>query len=150
MRFVTGLSDPPAELDLDALREAVAIQEVALAVLFGSYAAGLQGSLSDLDIAVRFRSDVPRSRRLELLDELTVDIVEATGIEAVDLLELDTAGPAVGYAALADGILLRGDRSTAIDLETAFLLRTLDFQQVKQTWDRALDARLREDAYGRP
>lgn len=149
MRFITGLSDPPADLDLDALRVAVAADEIALAVLFGSYAAGDQGPFSDLDVAVRFRPGVPRSRRLELLDALTVAIVETTGIEAVDLLDLDAVGPAVGYAALSTGTLVHGDRSAAIALETSFLLRKLDFQRVKQAWDRALDARLREGTYGR-
>lgn len=150
MRFVSSLAEPPKDLDLDALRDAVAVDEVALAVLFGSFAAGDQGPLSDLDVAVRFRDDVPRSRRLELLDDLTVAIVSATAIEAVDLVDLETVGPAVGYDALANGVLVYGDRSAAVDLETVLLLRTLDFQPVKRAWDRALDARLRNGSYGRP
>lgn len=150
MRFVTGLTDLPADLDLDALREAVAIDEVELAVLFGSFAADDQGPLSDLDVAITFDDGVSRSRRFELLDALTVDIVTATAIEAVDLIDLDTVGPAIGYEALANGTLLYGDRSAAIDLETTFLLRKLDFQPVKRAWDRALEARLRDGRYGRP
>lgn len=150
MRFVSGLTEPPKDLEVDTLREAVAVDEVALAVLFGSFASGDQGPLSDLDIAIKFRDEVPRSRRLERLDGLTGAIVTATGIEAVDLVDLETVGPAVGYDALAHGVLLHGDRSDAIALETAFLLRKLDFQPVKRTWDQALDARLREGRYGRP
>lgn len=150
MRFVRGVRDPPADLDRDALREAVAVDEVSLAVVFGSYGAGDAGPLSDLDVAVRFREGVPRARRLELLDELTVAVVDATGVEAVDLLDLDAVGPRIGYEALADGGLLYGDRAAAVDLEAAFLLRKLDFSPVKRAWDRALESRIRDGSYGRP
>lgn len=150
MRFVPGIEDPPANLDLDAVREAVAVDEVSLAVVFGSYAVGEAGPLSDLDVAVRFRDEVPRTRRLELLDELTVAIVDETGVEAVDLLDIDAVGPRVGYEALAYGALAYGDRAAAVDLEAAFLLRKLDFRPVKRAWDRALESRIRDGSYGRP
>lgn len=149
MRFVSGLRDPPDNLDLDALRDAITIDEVEMAVLFGSFAAGTQGPLSDLDIAIKFHESVSRSRRFKLLDELTIEVVSVTSIEAVDVLDLDSVGPAIGYEALRSGTLLYGQQSEAIDLETAFLLRKLDFQPVKRAWDRALQARLRDGSYGR-
>lgn len=149
MRYVSGLSGPPTDVDLDALREAVERDEVELAILFGSYATADQGPLSDLDLAVRFEPDVTRARKLALLDDLTVTITDATGIEAIDLIDLDAVGPAVGYAALSEGTLVYGDRSAALDLECKFLLRRLDFQPVKHAWDQALETRLREDTYGR-
>lgn len=150
MRFVRGLSDPPADLDLARLQEAVAIDEVRLAVLFGSYATGDAGSLSDLDIGVWFRDETTRSRRIELLDEITVAIVDATGIEAVDLVDLEAVGPRIGYEALATGTLIHGDQSVADAIETTFLVRKLDFQPVKRAWDRALESRIRDGTYGRP
>lgn len=150
MRFVEELSTPPGDFDVDALRETVATDEVRLAVLFGSYATGDQGPLSDLDVGIAFDDNVPWARRLELLDALTVAITDATGIEAVDLVDLETLGPAVGYDALSTGTLVYGDPGEAVDLETAFLSRKLDFQPVKRRWDRALDARLRDGTYGRP
>lgn len=150
MRFVRGLTDPPETLDVESLRNAVAMDEVTLAVVFGSYAAGDPGPLSDLDVAVRFRSNLSRARRLELLDELTVAIVDATGNEAVDLIDLDSIGPRLGYEALAEGLLVHGDRTEAVELETKFLLRKLDLDPVKRAWDDALDARIRDGTYGRP
>lgn len=150
MRFVPGIEDPPANLDLNAVRDAVAVDDVSLAVVFGSYAAGEAGPLSDLDVAVRFRDGVPRARRLELLDELTVAVVDAAGVEAVDLLDLDAVGPMIGYEALANGVLVYGDRAEAVDLEAALLLRKLDFRPVKRAWDRALESRIRDGSYGRP
>lgn len=150
MRFVPGIEDPPANLDLNAVRDAVAVDDVSLAVVFGSYAAGEAGPLSDLDVAVRFRDGVPRARRLDLLDELTVAVVDAAGVEAVDLLDLDAVGPMIGYEALANGVLVYGDRAEAVDLEAALLLRKLDFRPVKRAWDRALESRIRDGSYGRP
>lgn len=150
MRFVRGLSDPPANLDLSRLREAVAVDEVRLAVVFGSYAAGNAGTLSDLDVGVWFQDGITRSSRIDLLDELTVAITDATGMEAVDLVDLAVVGPRLGYEALATGTLIRGDPSMADALETRFLVRKLDFQPVKRAWDRALDARIKGGTYGRP
>lgn len=150
MRFVRGRSDPPDTLDVDAVREAVAIDGVSLAVVFGSYAAETAGPLSDLDVAVSFEPSIDRERKLRLMDELTVAIQDATGVEAVDLLDLDTAGPTIGYDALAHGILVYGERDTAIDLEARFLVRKLDFRPVTRAWQGALDERLREGTFGRP
>lgn len=150
MRDVRSITDPPADLDFGALRDAVAVDEVDLADVFGSSATGDQGPLSDLDVALLFREDVPKERRLELLDELTVAIIDATGIEAVDRLDLDTVGPRIGYEILAKGSVVVGDEQTATDLEVRFLVRKLDFQPVKRPWDDALDERIRNDTYGRP
>lgn len=149
MRYVRGIADPPTDLDFEALRAAVAVDAVTLAVVFGSYASGDQGPLSDLDVAVRFRDDVPRESRRQLLDELTVEIIDAAGIEAIDLLDLDTVGPRLGYEILSKGELVVGDAYEAVELETRFLLRKLDFQPVKRAWDDALDERIRDGTYGR-
>lgn len=149
MRFVRQRSGPPEDLDLDPLREAIGEYPLSLAVLFGSHATDTVHSLSDLDVAVAFDDDVARERKLRLLDELTVAIQRATAIEAVDIVDLDTVGPAVGYAVLRDGILLRGDPDDALDREAAFLVRKLDFRHVKREWDAALEARVEEGRFGR-
>lgn len=149
MRFVPTVTDPPEDLDLEALRSAVAVDEVELAVVFGSYGTGDQTELSDLDVAVRFRNDLSDPTRFALLDDLTVAITEATGFEAVDLVDLHSVGPRLGYDILSTGTIVHGDRSAAVDLETRFLLRKLDFQPVKRAWDEALDARIEDGTYGR-
>lgn len=150
MRFVRQLTDPPDDLDLDALCEAVTSYPLSLAVLFGSHATADAHALSDLDVAVAFEESVAHERKLRLLDELTVAIQRTTGIEAVDLVDLDSVGPAVGYEALKHGILLCGDPDAAIEREAALLVRKLDFQPVKREWDAALEARIEEGRFGRP
>jgi predicted nucleotidyltransferase len=149
MRFVPTVTDPPANIDREAVRRAVAIEPVSLAVVFGSYATGNQGPLSDLDVAVQFRDGLSGPERAALLDDITVAITEETGFEAVDLLDLETVGPRLGYAILSTGMLVHGDRSSAVDLESRFLLRKLDFQPVKQAWDEALEKRIHDGSYGR-
>lgn len=150
MRFVRTRGDPPDSIDVDALREAVAVDGVDLAVLFGSYAEDRAGRLSDLDVGVRFDSAVEGARRRQLLDELTVAIQESTDVEAVDLVDLDAVGPELGYEAMARGVLVHGDREAATDLEATFLLRALDFRPIRRIWQASLDERLREDRFGRP
>lgn len=150
MRFVRALNTPPESLDIDALQEAVSRPEIELVVVFGSYARADAGELSDLDIAVRFERDIQGSRKRQLLDELVVDVQDATAFEAVDLVDLDSVGPELGYEALARGVLVYGDREAALDLEAELMLKALDLQPLKRRWRAALDKRLREGTFGRP
>lgn len=148
MRFVRVRGDPPDTLDVDAIREAVSVDGVALTVVFGSVARDDAGSLSDLDVAVRFETEVDPPERRRLLDELTVSIQASTGFEAVDLVDLDAVGPELGYEALARGVLVYGDMDDALDLEAKLLLEALDFQPVKRAWQEALDGRIRGGTFG--
>lgn len=120
-----------------------------IALLFGSYARGAERTRSDLDIAVQFESGVPRERRFEVLDELPVAVTERTGIEAVDILDLEETGPRVGYEALSTGILVIGDESDAVTLEARFCCLKLDFEPVYREWQSALETRLEDGTYGR-
>lgn len=150
MRFVRVRDDPPDSIDVETLSEAVDVEGVDLAVLFGSYARDDAGRLSDLDVAVRFDPDVDGARKWRLLDELTVAIQGATGVEAVDLVDLGSVGPELGYEALARGVLVYGDREVATDLEAELLQKALDLEPAKRAWRAALADRLREGTFGRP
>lgn len=150
MRFVRVRGDPPESIDLEALRSAVSVDGVSLAVLFGSYARDDAGRLSDLDVAVRFDAGVTDSRRRRLLDELTVAIQESTSVEAVDLVDVDAVGPGLGYEALSRGVLVTGDPDAAAELEAELLLKALDFEPARDEWRDAIDDRIRGDRFGRP
>lgn len=149
MRFVRQRENLPDAISLDTLRDTVASYPVSLVVLFGSYATEDTHRLSDFDIAVKFEPDVDQEEKLELLDEITVAIQRTVGVEAVDLVDLDMVRPAIGYNALRNGKLVYGERNTAVELEAEFLVRKLDFQHVKRTWDEALTDRIKEGNFGR-
>lgn len=150
MRFVRVRGYPPDSLDVESLRDAVGVDAVGLAVLFGSHATDDAGHLSDLDVGIRFEGDVDRGRKRRLLDELTVAIQRATGAEAVDLVDLDAVGPELGYEALAEGVLVRGDPAEAADLEAELMLKALDLQPIKRAWGEAFEDRIEEGRFGRP
>lgn len=63
MRLVSVRDEPPAPPDVDALRDAVAIDDVECVVVFGSSARDEVGPPSDLDVAVTFEPDVEPFRR---------------------------------------------------------------------------------------
>lgn len=151
MRFLRQWDDPPDAIDVDALRDALTSFPLALVVLFGSYAgeAASPDSLSDLDLAVEFDAEVGRDRKVELVPDVMRAVQRTTGCEAVDLVDLESVGPAIGYAALANGVLVVGDRERAIALETEFLLKKLDFQPIKRMWDAAQADRIEEGTFGR-
>jgi len=113
--------EPDGTLDegtLEALREVLRAHPVRLGVLFGSQASGEASDHSDIDIAVEFEPSVEDSFRTRLT--LGVALTRALGTDDVDVVDLDTVRPAVGYSALVDGRLLVGDTERAEELKTQF------------------------------
>lgn len=150
MRFVQQRGDTPAVVDEDALRACLEEYPLSLAVLFGSQADASAHDLSDLDVAVRFDDAVSDARTATLLDTLTASLTRATGFEAIDLVDLASVSPALGYEICSRGTLLIGDEADATEAEATFLLRRLDFEPVRDEWHEALRSRLERGAYGRP
>jgi len=147
MRFVDELGE--GELDLDELRDCLQKFPVRIATVFGSRAGGEASNLSDLDVAVQFEEDVPRERRLRLMDEITVAVTGCTGFDAVDLVDLEEAGPVLAYEALRGGVLVVGSEEDAVDLEARELVKKLDFEPVVDEWGEELGRRIEEGSYGR-
>jgi predicted nucleotidyltransferase len=150
MRFVGQADDAFRTMDTEALIECLHPYPLELAVLFGSRATGDPNRLSDLDVAVAFQADVPDAKCRQYLDDIVAEITKGTGIEAIDLVDLDRASPAMEYDILSKGELLIGEESALTERETEALLRKLDFQPVKSAWQDALRARIEEGEYGRP
>lgn len=98
----------PADVNAQALRDALGRHPVRLAVLFGSAATGGTHARSDVDIAVEFEDAVedPADAVLPLL----ADLASALGRNDVDLSLVDDLNPRVGLAAFRDGVLLVGTR----------------------------------------
>ncbi len=94
-RGPTGKILPGLSLDLEEalnrLNRLFATKHVALAYLFGSYAAGTNDPSSDIDLAVLIADQKKQDKVLNLL--LFTDIQQALGTERFDLLMLDKASP---------------------------------------------------------
>ncbi len=100
---------------------------VELAYLFGSTAKGLNGPLSDIDIAVLLKTS---SR--EALGLLQDDLCRRLGTDRIDLVSLTEAPSPLAYRIVRDGrcILCRNQREREA-FETRAVLRYLDFKPLR-------------------
>lgn len=120
-------------------------ESVVLAYLFGSYARGQAGPLSDVDVAVLVDchlSDEDRfTIRLDIIDGL-IDILRR---DDVDVLILNEAPLALRYRVVRDGIPLFCREHQVM---VAFVSRTvseyLDFKPIIERHERAILARARK------
>jgi len=78
--------------------------EIEYVVLFGSVAAGRATKESDIDFAVKFKTN-DKKKIEELLKEMILELPENA-----DILVLNFAKPSVKYEALTKGKLIWGDR----------------------------------------
>jgi predicted nucleotidyltransferase len=140
---------------LDKLKdfiETVKENKIILAVyLFGSYAAGRQTLLSDVDIAVLFfRTIKPEqilSERLRLLGELSIIL----GRDDIDLVVLNEAPPALGYRVIKDGQLLYtrdGAKSQLIDYQVRVMNLYFDYLPTQKIFSDGLARRLKGGNFG--
>ncbi len=86
---------------------------VEVAVLFGSYARGNAGPLSDLDIAVLFKAGLSKTERFLLRGDIAEDVrkivAQTSGSRSkigVDVIDLDSAPPLLKFEVFRDGEVL--------------------------------------------
>lgn len=80
---------------------------IAAAYLFGSYATGKKGPMSDVDIAVLLLENAPKGRELICkMDYLAYRIEDALQIGEVDLIELNKQGLIFVHNVLKTGNLI--------------------------------------------
>ncbi len=129
-------------LPTTAAADLLAAQEhILFAVLFGSFARGQAGPVSDVDIGISV------SRPLDLLElgRLTAELERALGRE-VDLVVLNDAlhhNPALAYHAVAEGVVLFcRDQEAWVDFKTRVFLAYLDTAFLRAMVARAFEERL--------
>ena len=105
---MTSPSDP-GTVDPATVGRVVERHPVRVAVLYGSRVRGTAGMDSDVDVAVAFEEHLSSAERLQARIDLVVDLVEALGMDDVDVADLDVIRPEVGLAALERGEVLLGD-----------------------------------------
>ena len=115
--------------------------EVRFAYLFGSQASGRANAMSDVDVAVCVDREclaaTPYGYRAALIAQLS----QVLGVQAVDLVVLNTASPALRFQVIRYGLLLFA-RSDAERVE--FQVRTFNEYQDTRYLFREHQARLEE------
>ncbi|MGI8426524.1 MAG: type VII toxin-antitoxin system MntA family adenylyltransferase antitoxin [Actinomycetota bacterium] len=121
--------------------------DVLVAYLFGSWARGKSGPLSDVDIAVLLNPESdPWKRRLALL----ATVAQVVGSEKADVVILNEASVDLGYRVLRDGIVLVSkDEPARIGHWVRTVDRYLDMAPFRRTIAEGLSNRIREGKFGR-
>ncbi|MBI2415272.1 MAG: nucleotidyltransferase domain-containing protein [Candidatus Kerfeldbacteria bacterium] len=86
---------------LNHLKEIIVHHPVRQAYLFGSQARGTAGALSDIDIAVLFRSDIDQEKGESML---FVDLSQALHTDNIDIVNIETASPLLAHRAVLRGL----------------------------------------------
>lgn len=99
---------------------------VLFAYVYGSFAEGNRGRLSDIDLAVCFNQDLSRSERFDLRLRLSSEI---SGIcaTAVDVVSLNDASLSLAFEIIKKGkVLFCKDRDVFVEKEYQVMKRYLD------------------------
>lgn len=129
----------------DALQQYFAsLEGVVLAYLFGSHARGQAWAQSDVDVAVLLQGNPDQDTCFDMRLEVIGGLMEVLDTNDVDVLILNQAPPALGYAVLRDGILIFGrDEQTRIEFYLQTVNAYLDFKPVLKRHERAILERAR-------
>jgi predicted nucleotidyltransferase len=104
--------------------------EIAVAYLFGSQARGDAWAESDVDIGLVYRTrQTPRAVHERVADAVARDVGAVTGIERVDVVDLEAQGPLFCHRVLCEGRrLFVADEARRIDFESDAIVRGIDFR----------------------
>lgn len=100
---------------------------ISLAILFGSLATGTAGPGSDLDLAVYADRPITSDEKMQLIEELALQIGRP-----VDLVDLKTAGLPVMGQIFSKGRRILGSHSLYATLLTRYQIDSADFMPIRQ------------------
>jgi len=139
--MIRGLRRVPADVHARLARLAEHVgrdQRVVALYLFGSYARGAEGPLSDVDVAVLVRSpSADDGGRLAL--DLLGEVNRLLGTDEVSFVLLNEAPLTLRYEVVRTGrVLVDNDRSARLAFETRTEDLYLDFKPFLEAYDEAL------------
>lgn len=111
-------------IDLDGVREVLDRESIEYAVLFGSRARGTADASADVDVAVRFADSLTARESFDLRNRLDAEL-QSYAERFVDLSDLSALPDGVASRALADGVLLVGERE-AMEADEREIARRLE------------------------
>lgn len=113
------------------------IEEIIAVYLFGSYGTGHILPLSDVDIAVLFKSDISKQRMEELELRIWEELTKKLKTEEIDLVILNNAPLQIKYGILETSRLVYcADHKQRMDFEGWAIKRYLDFKPLREEYDR--------------
>ena len=116
--------------------------EIAVAYLFGSRARSEARLDSDLDVAVVSAGRGELSN--ELLGRLATELSKATGIDAVDVIDLEAQGPIFAHHVLLEGRRVHvGSEERRVDFESDTMVHAFDFRPTHELATRGKIGALR-------
>ena len=116
-----------------ALDEVFESYGVALAYLYGSQARGDAGPLSDVDVDVLFRHDVPESDRFNRVLHLIGELGSVFHRDDVSVVDLAEASPLLRYRVYDDGRVLHcADDAVRVRFETTALRDYVDTEPLRR------------------
>lgn len=126
-------------MQFDAVREVLEnFDEVRLAYLFGSVAAGTARPASDLDVAVLLTPGAGSA----VVDRL-IEALERASSRAVDLVDLSLAPPLLAHEVVRQGkLILSRDEDERVEFETRTVARYLDTAHLRRVQHKYLRERV--------
>ncbi len=114
---------------LSEIKRILEKHSVIFAYLFGSYATGMRGKLSDLDIAVFLNNELTPEERFGKKLKIMSDISSLLKKDEIDIVILNEAYPLLAHRIIKDGILIfSADEKKRIDYEVRATMGYLDFK----------------------
>ena len=112
--------------------------QVDFAILFGSYAAGNPGPLSDVDIAYML-SDVEPKVAFEIDCKLFVEITQCLGTDEISFICLNEAPVTVRFGVIANGkvIYLRNENKL-LDFKVNTMKHYIDTKEIREEYYKEL------------
>jgi uncharacterized protein len=123
---------------------------VSLAFLFGSYARGQAGPLSDVDIALRLADGVARECYAEIRLAYMATVAQVLGDDRVDVIVLNTAPPLLAHEAIRGRVLFERSPEERVRFVVDVQRRYLDLKHLYAIDAAYLRERLARGTYGKP
>jgi predicted nucleotidyltransferase len=125
-------------------------EEVLEAYLFGSAATGRAQPYSDVDVAVYLRQPRPTSSPFGYAADLTTVLMQALGLNQVDVVILNDAPPLLYHRVLRDGVrILSRDLRATTTREGYALSRYCDYVPQLRKIEAVQRARIEAGHFGR-
>lgn len=123
--------------------------DVIAAYLFGSYASGVPGPRSDLDIALLLDERV-KSRDYGVIKlNIITGLMRLLSFNKVDLVVLNTAPPLLSHEVIKKGrLLFSRDEKTRLEYTVKATMHYLDTIHLRRVQDRILHEKIRSGDFG--